>query len=146
METDLCYYITSSPSQYLGEDSSRIIIYQLIVALRFLHSCDCSHLDIKCDNILIKLLKPRSGSITEATDGNNINDDLPFIKLADFGYSRIIREHSFRKTHVGTVSETKFIYIYMYIFFKLYFYYFYYSFREFIMLQRFIMVQVVIIV
>ena len=37
--------------------------------------------------------------------GQKFKTELPLVKLADFGYSRIIGEHSFRKTRVGTVEN-----------------------------------------
>ncbi|CAF1112150.1 unnamed protein product [Rotaria sordida] len=103
METDLCSYITSSENGYLDEDICRMLTYQVIVALRYLHANNCGHLDVKCDNILLTRLQPIPSSIKKSSNqGENSNQDFPLIKLADFGYSRIIGEHSFRKTHVGT--------------------------------------------
>jgi len=102
METDLCKYINKKEAGYLDEDLSRMIAYQLIVAVRYLHSNSCGHLDIKCENILISLLKPIPGK-----DPGSQTREYPLVKLADFGYSRIIGENSFRKTRVGTVRKTK---------------------------------------
>ena len=100
MQTDLCLYIMKQPAGRLDEDLSRTIIYQLIVAVRYLHNNNCGHLDIKCENILISLLEP-----APKTAGEFASLECPLVKLADFGYSRIIRENSFRKTRVGTVSS-----------------------------------------
>ncbi|CAF2511318.1 unnamed protein product [Rotaria sp. Silwood2] len=103
METDLCNYITSSKDGYLHEDICRMLTYQVIVALRYLHANNCGHLDVKCDNILLSLLQPiPTNSDKSSNKGENSNQDFPLVKLADFGYSRMIGEHSFRKTHVGT--------------------------------------------
>lgn len=102
METDLCKYINKKPAGYLDEDISRMIAYQLIVAVRYLHSKNCGHLDIKCENILLSLLKPIAGK-----DADNKTREYPLVKLADFGYSRIIGDNSFRKTRVGTVQIKK---------------------------------------
>ncbi|CAF3518175.1 unnamed protein product [Rotaria sp. Silwood1] len=103
METDLCNYITSSKNGYLDEDICRMLSYQVIVALRYLHAKDCGHLDVKCDNILLTLLKPIPANMNKSSNKvENSNQDFPLVKLADFGYSRVIGEHSFRKTHVGT--------------------------------------------
>jgi len=104
METDLCKYIMNKqPLSCLDERSSKMIIYQLIVAVRYLHGQNCGHLDIKCDNVLLTLLKPRP---TDSTPDSRM--EYPLVKLADFGYSRFIGEHSFRKTRVGTVSSIEF--------------------------------------
>ena len=108
METDMCKYIMESPNKWLDENMCKMLIYQVIIALRYLHSNNCGHLDVKCENILISFLKP----IPITNNNNNkshqtikYKNDLPLAKLADFGYSRIIGEHSFRKTRVGTVSN-----------------------------------------
>ena len=104
METDLCSYITSSKTGCLDGDVCRLLTYQVIVALRYLHGKECGHLDVKCDNILITRLRPIPATNNESIDRvKNPNQDFPLVKLADFGYSRIIGENSFRKTHVGTV-------------------------------------------
>jgi len=105
METDMCKYITTSNKNYLDEDVSKMLIYQVIVALRYLHGEKCAHLDVKCENILISMLKPIPSSANKQSPkgGGGYNGDYPLVKLADFGYSKIIGEHSFRKTRVGTV-------------------------------------------
>ncbi|CAF3444975.1 unnamed protein product [Rotaria socialis] len=103
METDLCSYITSTQTGCLDEDICRMLTYQVIVALRYLHGKECGHLDVKCDNILVTCLKAPHATNNKSVDKvKNPNQDFPLVKLADFGYSRIIGEHSFRKTHVGT--------------------------------------------
>lgn len=105
METDLCHYIISSKNGYLEEDICQMIIYQVIVALRYLHRRSYGHLDVKCDNILLTRLKPIPLHNNKASDAaSSIADDFLLVKLADFGYSKLIGEHSFRKTHVGTVG------------------------------------------
>ncbi|CAF1917837.1 unnamed protein product [Rotaria magnacalcarata] len=103
METDLCSYITSTKAGCLDEDICRMLTYQVIVALRYLHGKECGHLDVKCDNILVTRLKAIPATNNKSVDKvKNPNQDFPLVKLADFGYSRIIGENSFRKTHVGT--------------------------------------------
>lgn len=106
MQTDLCQYILKQPAGRLDEDLTRVIAYQLIVAVRYLHNHNCGHLDIKCENILISLLEPEPGKSGELT-----KEECPLAKLADFGYSRIIREDSFRKTRVGTVKFIETIFL-----------------------------------
>ena len=103
METDMCKYITGSPNGYLDEHTSRMLIYQVMIALRYLHRNNYAHLDVKCENILLTLLKPIPAS--KLPEGIEVTQDFPLVKLADFGYSRIIGEHSFRKTRVGTVGS-----------------------------------------
>ncbi|CAF3593220.1 unnamed protein product [Adineta steineri] len=102
LETDLCKYIMESKDHYLDETTSKMIIFQVIVALKYLHDKDCGHLDVKCENILLSLLKPVPAANKPLQNGIDYNQDFPLVKLADFGYSRIIGEHSFRKTRVGT--------------------------------------------
>jgi protein kinase D len=106
METDMCKYIMESPNKWLDENMTKMLIYQVIIALRYLHSNNCGHLDVKCENILISFLKPipLNNNNKQTT---KYKSDLPLVKLADFGYSRIIGEHSFRKTRVGTVCKIK---------------------------------------
>ena len=83
----------------------KMLIYQVMIALRYLHANNCGHLDVKCENILISFLQPIPANNNQPTpnQGSRYRSDLPLVKLADFGYSRIIGEHSFRKTRVGTV-------------------------------------------
>ncbi|CAF1090402.1 unnamed protein product [Adineta ricciae] len=102
METDMCKYIMESSNKWLDENMCKMLIYQVIIALRYLHSNNCGHLDVKCENILISFLKPVPPSSTNKTQTIKYKTELPLVKLADFGYSRIIGEHSFRKTRVGT--------------------------------------------
>lgn len=106
MQTDMCQYITKSPGSHLDEETCRILIYQMIVALRYLHDKECGHLDVKCENILLSLLKPvpPEKSSGRALSGIDPTRDYPLVKLADFGYTRKIGEHSRRKTRVGTVT------------------------------------------
>ena len=105
METDMCKYILRPPNGYLDEATSRILIYQVIIALRYLHENNCGHLDIKCENILLSLLPP----VVSAATNNGVTEtqEFPLVKLADFGYSKIIGEHSFRMSRVGTVRRQK---------------------------------------
>lgn len=59
---------------------------QILYALRYLHSKNVAHCDLKPENVLI--LKHEEA--------------LPQIKLCDFGFAKIIGERSFRKSIVGT--------------------------------------------
>jgi serine/threonine protein kinase len=58
METVMYKYITRSTQGYLDELTSRMLIYQVMIALRDLHKNNYVHLDVKCENILLTLLKP----------------------------------------------------------------------------------------
>lgn len=144
METDMCKYIMESSNKWLDENMSKMLIYQVIIALRYLHSNNCGHLDVKCENILISFLKPILSNNTNNTNNNakqqtlKHRTDLPLVKLADFGYSRIIGEHSFRKTRVGTVSRIIQFIKKKYLFLK-------FSFRKFIVPRKSIVVKKVII-
>ncbi len=108
----MCKYIMESPNKWLDENMTKMLIYQVIIALRYLHSNNCGHLDVKCENILISFLKPipLNNNNKQTT---KYKSDLPLVKLADFGYSRIIGEHSFRKTRVGTVCNKKINYYFL---------------------------------
>lgn len=106
MQTDMCKYIMESANKYLDEKMCKMLIYQVMIALRYLHANNCGHLDVKCENILISFLPPLSNNLTGGLMTNNRHRyELPLVKLADFGYSRIIGEHSFRKSRVGTVGS-----------------------------------------
>ena len=107
METDLCKYIMESSKRCLEEKMCKMLIYQVLIALRYLHSNNCGHLDVKCENILLSFLKPVPFQESKRSTRPSCKEDLPLVKLADFGYSRIIGEHSFRKTRVGTVCYAR---------------------------------------
>ncbi|CAF1034693.1 unnamed protein product [Adineta ricciae] len=103
LQTDMCEYIMTRENSHLDEEAAKMLIYQVIVALRYLHDNECSHLDIKCENILLCLLQPIPLSNSQQMpNGIDHRRDFPLVKLADFGYSRVIGEHSFRKTFAGT--------------------------------------------
>ncbi|KAI9008376.1 kinase-like domain-containing protein, partial [Gaertneriomyces semiglobifer] len=75
-----CYKGLKSP---LPEPSIRIILFSALHGLRFLHSLNKMHRDIKCGNILL----------TESGE----------VKLADFGVStQLTRTFSKRHTFIGT--------------------------------------------
>ncbi|CAK0785101.1 hypothetical protein CVIRNUC_008307 [Coccomyxa viridis] len=74
----------------LGEDTSRFLFQQLILALDYCHKMNISNRDIKLENTLLERVQP----------GKN-----PLIKICDFGYS-IDDQSSLPKTKVGTPGYT----------------------------------------
>lgn len=77
--------ITISLQSRLPERTAKFLIYQILVALRHLHSRNIVHCDLKPENVLLSTDSP-----------------FPQLKLCDFGFARIIGEKSFRKSVVGT--------------------------------------------
>jgi serine/threonine protein kinase len=80
MECDLLTYVSQRGS--LSEANAAIIMKQLIEAVSYLHRECIVHRDIKLENILISTL-------------NNI-------KLADFGFAKILMTWDVKSTPVGT--------------------------------------------
>lgn len=87
MDSDMLELILGSPGGRLGERHTRFCVFQITVALDYLHKHNIVHCDLKPENVLLT---------RGAAEG------FPQIKLCDFGFSKIIGETSFRKTMVGT--------------------------------------------
>lgn len=85
LKGDMLEMILSSERGKLSERITKFIIYQILTALKHLHSKNIVHCDLKPENVLLS-----SGS------------DYPQVKLCDFGFARIIGEKSFRRSVVGT--------------------------------------------
>ncbi|VDO96943.1 unnamed protein product [Soboliphyme baturini] len=86
MEADMLEMILSSRLGRLSERITKFLIFQILNALKYLHSHDIAHCDLKPENVLL----------------NSPDNDFPQTKLCDFGYARIIGENTFRRTVVGT--------------------------------------------
>ncbi|EDV21634.1 uncharacterized protein TRIADDRAFT_30089 [Trichoplax adhaerens] len=86
LDGDMLELILSSPRSRLNERMTKYLVLQILYALRYLHSKNVAHCDLKPENVLI--LKHEEA--------------LPQIKLCDFGFAKIIGERSFRKSIVGT--------------------------------------------
>ncbi len=64
---------------------TKFLIVQILSALRYLHSKDIAHCDLKPENVLL----------------SDLTSNFPQTKLCDFGYARFIGDTQFRKTIVG---------------------------------------------
>uniref|UniRef100_A0A0G4G422 Protein kinase domain-containing protein n=1 Tax=Chromera velia CCMP2878 TaxID=1169474 RepID=A0A0G4G422_9ALVE len=74
----------------LSEDQARYVFFQVLEAVRYMHSHNVIHRDLKPENILV------SGTTDAA--GNFFK-----IKVADFGLAKLVKEgYSVAKTFVGT--------------------------------------------
>lgn len=82
---DMLEMILNSEQGKLSERVTKFLIYQILVALRYLHSQNICHCDLKPENVLL-----------------SSNCEFPQVKLCDFGFARIIGEKSFRRSVVGT--------------------------------------------
>ncbi|XP_065320983.1 serine/threonine-protein kinase D1-like isoform X1 [Gordionus sp. m RMFG-2023] len=82
---DMLEMILNNPKGLLSETVARFLVYQILIALRYLHNMNIVHCDLKPENVLL------SSYI-----------DFPQVKLCDFGFARIIGEKSFRRSIVGT--------------------------------------------
>ena len=82
---DMLELILTQPTGRLDESNTKIIIYQILIALRYLHRHDAVHCDLKPENVLL------------------VSKEIPYqVKLCDFGYARMINTEQFRRSLVGT--------------------------------------------
>ncbi|XP_076463792.1 serine/threonine-protein kinase D1-like [Babylonia areolata] len=85
LKGDMLEMILSSSKGRLSERVTKYLIYQILIALRHLHSKSIVHCDLKPENVLL-----------------SSETAFPQVKLCDFGFARIIGEKSFRRSVVGT--------------------------------------------
>lgn len=85
LKGDMLEMILNHDNGRLEERITKFLIYQILIALNYLHNRNIVHCDLKPENVLL-----------------SSNADYPQVKLCDFGFARIIGEKSFRKSVVGT--------------------------------------------
>ncbi|XP_023248530.1 serine/threonine-protein kinase D1 isoform X2 [Copidosoma floridanum] len=85
LKGDMLEMILSSEKGRLSERITKFLITQILVALKYLHSKNIVHCDLKPENVLL-----------------SSNSEFTQVKLCDFGFARIIGEKSFRRSVVGT--------------------------------------------
>ncbi|XP_058443791.1 serine/threonine-protein kinase D1 [Malaya genurostris] len=85
LKGDMLEMILSHQNGRLSERVTKFLITQILVALKYLHSRNIVHCDLKPENVLL-----------------SSDNEFPQVKLCDFGFARIIGEKSFRRSVVGT--------------------------------------------
>nr|XP_029717451.1 serine/threonine-protein kinase D1 [Aedes albopictus]XP_029717452.1 serine/threonine-protein kinase D1 [Aedes albopictus]XP_029717453.1 serine/threonine-protein kinase D1 [Aedes albopictus]XP_029717454.1 serine/threonine-protein kinase D1 [Aedes albopictus]XP_029717455.1 serine/threonine-protein kinase D1 [Aedes albopictus]XP_029717456.1 serine/threonine-protein kinase D1 [Aedes albopictus]XP_029717457.1 serine/threonine-protein kinase D1 [Aedes albopictus]XP_029717458.1 serine/threonine- len=85
LKGDMLEMILSHQNGRLNERVTKFLITQILVALKYLHSRNIVHCDLKPENVLL-----------------SSDNEFPQVKLCDFGFARIIGEKSFRRSVVGT--------------------------------------------
>ncbi|XP_017872378.1 PREDICTED: serine/threonine-protein kinase D1 [Drosophila arizonae] len=85
LKGDMLEMILSHERGRLSERVTKFLITQILIALKYLHSQNIVHCDLKPENVLL-----------------SSDAEFPQVKLCDFGYARIIGEKSFRRSVVGT--------------------------------------------
>ena len=73
MHSDLLHFLQRQPTRKLAERSAKRIFHQIAIGVDQCHSQGIAHLDLKPDNILLRVC-PTSNRVTQ-------------VKLADFGFS-----------------------------------------------------------
>ncbi|XP_077274739.1 ovarian-specific serine/threonine-protein kinase Lok [Temnothorax americanus] len=69
----------------LSESCAKLIFYQVVLAVHYLHKEGITHRDLKPENILLK-----------------DTSDKPLVKVSDFGMSKFVDAHTMMKTFCGT--------------------------------------------
>jgi len=88
METDMLEEILESAEMHLDERTTRFFIVQILEAVRYLHSKNVAHCDLKPENVLLQNVLSK--------------DPHPFIQLCDFGYARDMNKFDRRDSVKGT--------------------------------------------
>ena len=92
LDGDMLELILDSREGFLNEKTAKFLVYQILVALAYLHKRSIVHCDLKPENVLL----------FSSENGPGPSDPRPRVKLCDFGFARIIGEQSFRSSVVGT--------------------------------------------
>ncbi|XP_061929105.1 ovarian-specific serine/threonine-protein kinase Lok-like isoform X2 [Apis cerana] len=69
----------------LSEKHAKLIFYQVVLAVSYLHDCGITHRDLKPENILLAS-----------------NSDITLAKVSDFGLSKLVDAQTMMKTFCGT--------------------------------------------
>lgn len=85
LKGDMLEMILSSVNSKLTERTTKFLVYQILMSLKYLHDNNIVHCDLKPENVLLASSSP-----------------FPQVKLCDFGFAKIIGEKSFRRSIVGT--------------------------------------------
>ncbi|KAL1140208.1 hypothetical protein AAG570_000140, partial [Ranatra chinensis] len=76
-------------NQKLQERETKFVMYQLVLALQYLHNQGITHRDVKAENVLIR---------REIVPGE------PYVKITDFGLSKLVDSETNLKTACGTLK------------------------------------------
>ncbi|KJE91895.1 CAMK/PKD protein kinase [Capsaspora owczarzaki ATCC 30864] len=82
---DMLDRILNHPNGKLPERETKFLVYQILVALKYLHTLNIAHRDLKPENVLLMT-----------------KHSFPQTKLCDFGFAKIVGENSFMMSIVGT--------------------------------------------
>ncbi|XP_014246451.1 ovarian-specific serine/threonine-protein kinase Lok [Cimex lectularius] len=78
----------------LSETQTKVIFYQLMLAVEYLHEEGITHRDLKPENILL------SSCVSLCTE----SEPISLIKVTDFGLSKVINSQTKMKTACGTLQ------------------------------------------
>ena len=78
--------------QNMNEEQTALVVYYLLEAIQYLHSCGVVHRDIKPENVLVE------------TTTQNGEERIASVKLIDFGFSRVVLPNKVLTEQCGTLS------------------------------------------